>query len=156
MPGEASLHANQYYGHPQNLFWKLLGEILGFDPALPYEARIAHVQTAGIAIWDVLQSCSRPGSLDSAIDPQSIVVNDFTSFFAAHPAIQRICFNGSTAEALFARYVRPTLPAGLALDCFRLPSTSPANASITRDAKLIAWRAALHIDRNSSPASPAR
>jgi TDG/mug DNA glycosylase family protein len=140
MPGKVSLREHQYYAHPQNLFWRILGEILGFDPALPYEARVVLVQSAGIAVWDVLKSCIREGSLDSDIDGSSAVPNDFTAFLAAHPNIRRICFNGAKAEALFTKHVRPRLGANPD-QYLRLPSTSPANASLTLSDKLRAWHA---------------
>jgi TDG/mug DNA glycosylase family protein len=141
MPGKVSLRERQYYAHPQNLFWRIVGGILGFDPALPYEARVALVQSAGIALWDVLKSCIRPSSMDSAIDAASAVPNDFATFFAEHPHIQRICFNGATAEALFTKRVRPRLAAQPDIQPIRLPSTSPANASVPLSEKMRAWQA---------------
>ncbi|MDX9765917.1 MAG: DNA-deoxyinosine glycosylase [Ectothiorhodospiraceae bacterium] len=141
MPSPASLRANQYYGHPQNLFWPIAGRVLGFDPALSYEQRVARVRKAGVAIWDVLQTCVRPGALDSAIDDASVVANDFASFFAAHPRLQRVIFNGAKAEQLFHRHVLPGLKTPPPVEWLRLPSTSPANASIRLEAKLLAWQA---------------
>jgi TDG/mug DNA glycosylase family protein len=141
MPGRVSLRERQYYAHPQNLFWRIIAGILGFDPALPYEARVAVVQSAGIAVWDVLKSCIRPSSLDSAIDAASAVPNDFATFLAEHPEIQRICFNGATAEALFTKHVRPRLASDQEVEYVRLPSTSPANASVPLSEKLRAWHA---------------
>jgi double-stranded uracil-DNA glycosylase len=143
MPGKVSLRERQYYAHPQNAFWRIIGGILGFDPASPYEARVAAVQSAGIAVWDVLKSCIRLGSLDSAIDASSVLPNDFAAFFAAHPQIKRICFNGAKAEALYMKHVRPRLPANPDLRYLRLPSTSPANASLPLPEKLRAWQAIL-------------
>jgi double-stranded uracil-DNA glycosylase len=141
MPGKASLRERQYYAHPQNGFWKIIGRILGFDPASPYDARVAAVQSAGIAIWDVLKSCIRASSMDSAIQASSVVPNDFATFLAEHSQIQRICFNGATAEALYLKYVRPRLPDHPDLQYLRLPSTSPANASLALPAKVRAWQA---------------
>ena len=143
MPGAASLRERQYYAHPQNGFWRIIGGILGFDPASPYEARVAAVQTARIAIWDVLQSCIREGSLDAAIDAASALPNDFATFFAEHQQIRRICFNGATAEALYLKHVRPFVAADPHLEYLRLPSTSPANASLTLAEKLQAWQVIL-------------
>ena len=140
MPGKASLRERQYYAHPRNLFWPILGEILGIDPAHPYEARVAAVRSAGIAVWDVLRSCTRASSLDSDIDALSVVPNDFAAFLAEHPEIRRICFNGATAEALYMRHVRPRLAAAPEVRHLRLPSTSPANASVPLADKLRAWR----------------
>ena len=141
MPGEASLRAGQYYAHPQNLFWRIMGELLGFDPALPYARRTQALKSARIALWDVLHSCRRKGSRDSAIDDTTLVANDFAGFFPHHPQIAHVFFNGAKAEACYRKHVRPFVefePAGY----LRLPSTSPANASIPYERKLEAWRAA--------------
>jgi TDG/mug DNA glycosylase family protein len=140
MPGKASLRERQYYAHPRNLFWPILGEILGIDPAHRYEARVAAVRSAGVAVWDVLRSCTRESSLDSDIDALSVVPNDFGAFLSDHPQIRRICFNGATAEALYMRHVRPGLAAAPEIQHLRLPSTSPANASVPLAEKLRAWR----------------
>jgi TDG/mug DNA glycosylase family protein len=138
MPGAASLAAGQYYAHPRNRFWPLLGDLLGFDPALPYAARVRALKSAGIALWDVIGACHRPGSLDARIDPRSIVVNDFAAFFACHRQLTTVCFNGATAAASFRRLALPTV-ATRALDYHSLPSTSPANASIPDARKRAAW-----------------
>jgi TDG/mug DNA glycosylase family protein len=143
MPGKVSLRERQYYAHPQNVFWRIIGGILGFDPASPYDARVASVQSAGIAIWDVLKSCLRESSLDSAIDASSVVPNDFASFLAKHPQIRRICFNGAKAEALYLKHVRPFVAASPNVRYLRLPSTSPANASLALSEKMRAWQAIL-------------
>jgi TDG/mug DNA glycosylase family protein len=143
MPGKASLQAGQYYAHPQNTFWRIAGTIVGFDPASPYEVRVARMRAAGIAIWDVLKSCTRRSSLDSDIVHATAVPNDLPAFLGEHPQIRRICFNGAKADALYARHVRPRLGAGPDVRYVRLPSTSPANASVPWPAKLQAWQAAL-------------
>jgi TDG/mug DNA glycosylase family protein len=141
MPGKVSLRERQYYAHPQNGFWRIVGGILGFDPASPYDARVASVQSAGIAIWDVLKSCIRASSLDSDIDNSSLVPNDFAAFLAEHPQIRRVCFNGAKAEALYMKHVRPRLAADPYAQYLRLPSTSPANASVPLAEKVRAWQA---------------
>jgi double-stranded uracil-DNA glycosylase len=142
MPGEASLAAGQYYAHPRNQFWPIMGELVGADPALPYPVRVARLLAAGIAVWDVLACCVRPGSLDSAIVPGSALPNDFPRFFARHPGIERVYFNGGMAERSFLRLVLPQLDAnGLVLH--RLPSTSPAHAARNAAQKLALWRAVL-------------
>jgi TDG/mug DNA glycosylase family protein len=143
MPGIASLRAGQYYAHPQNAFWRIAGAIVGFDPSSPYEIRVARMRAAGIAIWDVLKSCTRQSSLDSDIVHATAVPNDLPAFLAEHPQIRRVCFNGAKAEALFARHVRSLLAADPDVHYVRLPSTSPANASVPWPAKLQAWQAAL-------------
>ena len=139
MPGEASLKAQQYYAHPHNAFWRIMGALLGFDPTLPYEQRIARLSGAHIALWDVLQSCSRDGSLDTTIIATSETANDLVGFLAMHPGIQRIFFNGAKAEASFKRHMfKPPK-----LTYQRLPSTSPAHASLSFTQKLEAWRVIL-------------
>jgi TDG/mug DNA glycosylase family protein len=140
MPSKVSLRERQYYAHPQNLFWRTLGEILGFDPTSAYAVRVAAVRSAGVAVWDVLKSCQREGSLDAAIDPSSVVPNDLATFFVEHPQVRRICFNGATAEALYMRHVRPRLAANPDVQHLRLPSTSPANTSVPLSEKVRAWR----------------
>src|ERR1039458_10413940 len=125
MPGEASLAAGQYYAHAQNLFWRILGEITGAAPSLPYAARARALKSCGLALWDVLESCAREGSLDSAIDDVSIRANDFVSFYRAHPRIAQVFFNGAKAEACYRKHVLPLLAAGLGPASYhRLPSTS--------------------------------
>ena len=138
MPGVASLQAHRYYAHPRNQFWPLLGEIIGFDPGSDYETRCAALSAAGIAVWDVLGECRRSGSLDSAIDRDSERPNDIPSLLAKHATIGTVLLNGGKA-ALSLRRHHPHLE----ITTITLPSTSPANASINRERKLAAWRAAL-------------
>lgn len=140
MPGRASLAAGQYYAHPRNAFWRIFGELLGFDPADAYEHRAARLIEAGIAVWDVLRCCRRRGSLDHDIDATSIVANDFDRFFASHPSIDRLYFNGAGAEALYRRHVLPTCESATRIARVRLPSTSPAHAALSAAAKAVAWR----------------
>ena len=139
MPGKASLLANQYYAHPRNAFWPIMGKLFGAGPDLPYARRVRLLKRAGVAVWDVLASCTRGSSLDSDIDEKSIVANDFASFFRDHPRIERVFFNGAKAEASFRRHVLPGL-APTTLRFERLPSSSPANASWSHARKLRAWR----------------
>lgn len=144
MPGIRSLEAQQYYAHPHNAFWKIMGKLTGAHPALPYAQRLHALQQSHIALWDVLHSCERQGSLDTAIRAEA--ANDFASFFKRHPHITRVCFNGAKAEQSFRRYVagRQTLPE---LHYTRLPSTSPAHAGMRYEEKLAVWRAALSENR---------
>lgn len=141
MPGRRSLQENQYYAHPQNAFWKIMGDLIGAKPGLPYGERLNILSSARLALWDVLASCTRETSLDSHIRQES--ANDFTSFFAQHPQIVRVFFNGSKAEQCFRKFVlnRQTLPP---LEFQRLPSTSPAHAGMRYADKLQAWRTALN------------
>ena len=147
MPGEASLRAGQYYAHPQNLFWRILGEIVSDSHGqslrdAPYADRLRMLASADIALWDVIASCHRKGSLDSDIAPDSLLPNDFAAFFATHRRIERVLFNGAKAEACFRKHVAPTLDAR-AIRYLRLPSTSPANASIPYAKNIAAWSDAL-------------
>lgn len=142
MPGLESLRAHQYYAHPRNAFWTIMGELAGAAPALPYEERTQKLQAAGIALWDVLASCTRPGSLDADIAPDSIHPNDFAAFFKAYPHITWVYFNGTMAEQSFRKHVLPHL-AHLPLHLQRLPSTSPANASLRLEQKVEAWKTIL-------------
>ena len=143
MPGVASLAAGQYYAHPRNQFWPIMGALFGADPALPYERRLTLLTQAGIALWDVLASCERQGSLDAAIDVRSAQANDFAAFLDAHPLITRVCFNGALAATRFQRDVMPHVRA---LHMTRLPSTSPAHAGMSAADKLAAWRQALRAE----------
>lgn len=144
MPGRASLMAGQYYAHAQNLFWRILGEITGAAPDLPYGMRAQALTRNGIALWDVLESCVRAGSLDSAIDDATISANDFVAFYRDHPGIAQVFFNGAKAEACYRRHVRPLLAEGFGPQRHtRLPSTSPANAAMSRAHKRAVWKRAL-------------
>jgi double-stranded uracil-DNA glycosylase len=142
MPGEVSLRAGQYYAHPRNAFWRIVGELLDFDPDADYAKRIDTLRGAGVGLWDVLHSCERSGSLDSAIARDTMAANDFDELFAANPRIARVFFNGAKAEQAFNRLVAAP-PDHLVFH--RLPSTSPANASTPFEAKLQAWRAIVEV-----------
>lgn len=142
MPGVASLTAGQYYAHGHNAFWPIMGALFGFDAAMPYGQRVEALQAARVAVWDVLKSCVRQGSLDTAIDRESEVANDFPAFLREHPEITHLFFNGAAAEAAFRRHVHHLL-APSALTMARLPSSSPANASFSFERKLAAWQSAI-------------
>ena len=134
-PGEASLRAQQYYGHPRNHFWPLLSAIWGLDlTALPYRRRLAELRRRGLGLWDVYASCRRAGSLDQAIEDAEL--NDLASLRRRAPRLQLVAHNGGeSARAM--RHIR-----ALGLPVLRLPSSSPANASWSFERKLQAWRAA--------------
>lgn len=143
MPGAESLRQRQYYAHPRNQFWKIAGSLLNFDPTAIYSARVAALKKAHIALWDVLESCTRATSLDSDIDKASAYPNDFEAFFAKHPDIRMVCFNGAAAENLFRKFVPLSRTHLEKLQLVRLPSTSPANARLTFENKKNTWRAIL-------------
>jgi hypoxanthine-DNA glycosylase len=136
MPSRKSLAARQYYAHPQNAFWPIMAELFEFDCGLEYEQRLQQLRSNKIALWDVAHQCVRAGSMDHAIEPETVVANDFTAFFARHPDIRAVFFNGRKAEELFLK-----LSLGRQqLERHLLPSTSPANARLSRRQKLAAWR----------------
>jgi hypoxanthine-DNA glycosylase len=132
-PSERSLEVGEYYANRRNQFWPLLGAVLGFDPELPYPGRVEAVTQHGVALWDVVHSCRRVGSMDAKIDRKSFVVNDFGPLLAAHPGIEAVFVNGLTAFELFERHVETALPA------VRLPSSSGALPMTFAD-KLDRWR----------------
>jgi hypoxanthine-DNA glycosylase len=134
MPSVMSLAAQQYYANPRNAFWRVAGEIFGFAADDPYEARVAVLRVHGVAVWDVLRSCRRAGSLDSAVEPDSMVANDLGALFDEHPHITEVFFNGAAAQKNFRRLVSTDHP----LRFQRLPSTSPAN-TVLYVHKLGAW-----------------
>lgn len=139
-PGVKSLAEQQYYAHPQNQFWRIMGML--FDmPVATYAQRVALIKKNRLALWDVLSDCERHGSLDSNIDPDTIEVNDFERFFAQYPRITDVFFNGGTAEKEFVRRVMPQLPEEMSmrLKMKRLPSTSPAHAGMRLEKKIKEW-----------------
>lgn len=141
MPGVASLEAVQYYAHPRNAFWPLMQALFAVDTALPYRRRVAALKRQRIAVWDVLQSCVRPGSLDAAIQADSVQANDIGGFLASHSSVKAVFFNGRMAASTYRRHIQPTLLGSAAqVSTIGLPSTSPANASWSFERKLAAWR----------------
>ena len=138
LPGAESLRRQQYYAKKENSFWRIMGELIGAAPELPYEDRLDLLRARGVALWDVCASAERVGSLDSSI--RSPVANDFPSFFRAHQRIELICFNGQPAEKLFRRNAEAGSPA---IRRLVLPSTSPAHARMRFEEKLSRWREAL-------------
>lgn len=142
LPGQASLAARQYYAQPQNAFWRIMGELCGAHPHLPYEERARQLVAHRIALWDVCKAAHRPGSLDAAIDGSSVVINDLARFYRDHPEIAAVFTNGGTATRLYQRLVWPRLGStGRALPLHSLPSTSPAHARMPFAEKLERWGA---------------
>jgi TDG/mug DNA glycosylase family protein len=152
MPGVASLNAQQYYAHPQNHFWRIMGAICGAGPELPYEQRLQALLRQGLGLWDVLQSCVRGGSLDTAIEVHSAVANDLLPLLQRAGSVMRLCCNGGTAYMALQRHFGKRLAREFPrIDIRRLPSTSPANASWSYHRKLEAWAQALGDGRASKP-----
>ena len=144
-PGAASLAAGQYYAHPRNQFWPIVGQLLGADLAtLEYDARIALIEQLGLGLWDIYARCRREGSLDAAIEDGEL--NDLSSLRRRAPQLVAVAHNGGES----ARAMRVT--AALGLIVHRLPSTSPANASWSFERKLAAWRSAFQATGIPTPA----
>lgn len=121
LPGDASLKAGQYYAHPQNGFWRLVGRVIRIDlVALPYPERLEALKAAGVGLWDVIASAERPGSLDAAI--RKAEAADLNRLIESLPLLRAIAFNGGTA----ARLGRRSLTSRAGLDLIDLPSSSPA------------------------------
>lgn len=149
MPGKRSLQENQYYAHPRNSFWRIFSTLFDVEENLidgvDYKKRIESLKKANIALWDVLQSCTRESSLDSDIIESSVEKNDFSTFFLNHPSIQHVYFNGAKAEELYRRHVIPALDdQERELPMTRLPSTSPAHAAMSFEEKLKKWQIIRH------------
>ena len=140
LPGQKSIAEQQYYAHPQNAFWPIMRELFGV--AGDYSSRCQQLMDHRVALWDVLKSSVRPGSLDSDIRLDSAQANDFAAFFGQHEMIKTVAFNGKKAEQLFARCVSAGAITG-SVGRVGLPSTSPAYAAMPFSGKLSAWRRAL-------------
>ncbi|APA66755.1 DNA-deoxyinosine glycosylase [Janthinobacterium sp. 1_2014MBL_MicDiv] len=134
LPGEKSLAHSQYYAHPQNKFWTLMGEVLGVNlTSLPYEARLAALLAHGVGLWDVVAQAQRTGSLDSNIRERDD--NDLLALAASLPRLHTIAFNGGTAAKLGIKVL------GAQAQRYRivsLPSSSPAY-TLAYAQKLQAW-----------------
>jgi hypoxanthine-DNA glycosylase len=140
LPGQRSLELAQYYAHRQNAFWRIMAELFGVEG--DYADRCRQLMAHRIAVWDVLASSVRPGSMDADIQLESARANDFAGFLSNHGQIRRICFNGRKAEQMFRKLVAPAL-AGNLPDLISLPSTSPAYAALSFDNKLEVWSSML-------------
>ena len=121
-----------------------MSQIYNFDPSLSYLERTQVLTNNSVAVWDVLFDCERPGSLDSAIVKESVRVNNFSDFFSQHSELRTVVFNGAAAETFFKRHYGDLLTnSSSGITWHRCPSTSPAHASISTQAKLEAWHQAL-------------
>ncbi len=139
-PSEASLAAVQYYGHPRNHFWRLVGGVIG-EPLneMPYAQRVERLQEHRVGVWDVIAHCERKGSLDSAIRAE--VANDLAGLLRSWPHVTRIAFNGGKAASYRKRVA--AVPEAARCELVALPSSSPANATHSFAVKQAAWIAAL-------------
>ncbi|MGI9235511.1 MAG: DNA-deoxyinosine glycosylase [Woeseiaceae bacterium] len=140
LPGQRSINEQQYYAHPRNAFWPIMQELFGVQGS--YADRVQQLVENRIALWDVLGSSLRSGSLDSRIDLDSARVNEFGPFLKSHPDIRLIAFNGKKAEQLFNRFVTRD---SVAKEIIRaaLPSTSPTYAAMAFSGKLTRWQQAI-------------
>ena len=135
-PGVASLRSQQYYGHPQNQFWKIMATL--FSPnaaevlAMPYDVRTQWLLSQGVGLWDVYAACERVGSLDANI--QNAQANDLQSLLTRCPQLKLIAHNGAES------FKHAKLTQVLGVPVYRLPSTSAAHASLSFEKKLKAWR----------------
>lgn len=143
-PSAASLRAGEYYAHPRNQFWPIVAELFGIVRGDDYARRCRRLTARGIAVWDVIARCRRAGSLDAAI--WDAEVNDFAEFYRRHPRIAAVFFNGAEAEKHYRRQVDVAGPPGV-----RLPSTSPAHASMSLADKIDKWRAVKTAAKISNP-----
>jgi hypoxanthine-DNA glycosylase len=146
MPGLASLEAGQYYAHPRNQFWSIATRICGAGDRLGYQGRLQMLREHHLALWDVLHSCVRSGSLDAAIEHRTARPNDLLGLLSTAGSVRRICCNGGTAYFALKRYFGRALAADFPqIELCRLPSTSPANAGWSYARKLTAWERALDV-----------
>ena len=140
MPGERSLKDAQYYAHPQNCFWDIMACLFDFSADIAYTEKCARLMSNKVALWDVLRSCERKGSLDSSIKDASVIVNDFDGFLHSCQDIRYIFFNGAKAESVFRRYIPADIQQRFPMEALqRLPSTSPAYAAMNRRVKTQKW-----------------
>lgn len=140
LPGEESLRQAQYYAHPRNAFWPMMAELCGFELSLPYGERLSCLLKAGIALWDVVGSGRRQGSLDQNIQDET--PNDIEALLEGLPELELICCNGGASFRYLRRYF-PQLWQQGRLRIRQLPSTSPAAARWTYGQKREAWAQAL-------------
>jgi hypoxanthine-DNA glycosylase len=131
-PSCQSLQRHEYYGNPQNHFWKIVEALFQIDLHLPYSVRTTRLTNQKIALWDVVSTCCRQGSADARI--RSPVFNDLRGFFGSCPSLRLIVLNGSTAGRYFTM-MKMTLRVPVVV----LPSTSPANARFSLDEKIRKW-----------------
>jgi hypoxanthine-DNA glycosylase len=142
VPSVRSLELQESYGHSQNLFWQFMGEFFDAGRELPYPERIARLHARGIGIWDVYAQVERPGSLDASIVRTSEVANAIPDLLERNPTIRAIALNGGKAAEGFRRHIAPEIQKRgiVGVDILELPSTSPANASISRSEKRRRWQ----------------
>lgn len=143
MPSQKSLELQQYYGHPQNAFWRIMAAVTGVAHDAPYEQRARALLLKGVSVWDAIASCYRPGSMDADIDQESVTVNDFDGFLKRHPTLELVLFNGQASAKTFNKHLGKNYLSARGLRSQIMPSTSPAYASMSLDEKKAVWLASL-------------
>jgi double-stranded uracil-DNA glycosylase len=148
MPSQKSLELQQYYGHPQNAFWKIMATLTGVAHDADYGQRTVALMNKGVSVWDTIASCHRPGSMDADIDTSTVSVNDFCGFFERHPKLQILLFNGQASAKTFQTHLGKTFLLERGLASSVMPSTSPAYAAMSLAEKQSIWLDALDVRDN--------
>lgn len=149
MPSVQSLQREQYYANPRNAFWPIVAKLYGFSADAPYADRVAALNTAGVAVWDVLYNCVRHGSLDSNIERATEQPNDFRTFLSKYRSLRLIAFNGQAAQRIFMRHCKALTLEFKRLKITQLPSTSPAYAAMKPAQKLALWERQLILKKRA-------
>lgn len=144
LPGVASLQAAQYYAHPRNQFWPMMQQLFGVANNLPYVQRIDTLQQAKVALWDLIAVAERRGSLDSAIRPGSVQLNDLATLLQELPDLRAVWLNGTAAAKSWQQLCKAGMQVPVSVQVYPLPSTSPAHAAMSFAEKLILWQRACH------------
>lgn len=134
MPGDRSIAENQYYGHPRNRFWPLIAALCGCKLPKSYSEKTDLLLNGGFALWDVVESANRKGSMD--VDIKDETPNAIHELLETHPKIHTVAFNGKTAEQLYRKYHKELKH----INYISLPSTSPANASYGFERLMEFWQ----------------
>ena len=145
IPSVKSSQKNEYYGHPQNQFWKLIFDIFKIAPTNDYQIKITSLLQNQIALWDTIAACERLGSLDSKIKMQSVIPNDISKLLKNYPNCKTIFCNGTRSFELFKKYILKDLPKDFENHVFKLPSTSPAYAAKSFLQKKEIWQ--MHFNK---------
>ncbi len=143
MPGVVSLQAVQYYANPRNAFWPIMAALFNIDIDCDYQHRIEQISHLPLVLWDTIKACHREGSLDSNIQKHQLEANNIPSLLEQYSEIGLVACNGATSEKYFNQLVKPELSENQVVVVRRLPSTSPANATMTFSQKLSNWRSIL-------------
>jgi hypoxanthine-DNA glycosylase len=140
LPSRKSLEKQQYYGHPQNAFWSVMGALFGASGSYP--ERCTALEESGLAVWDVLAQSVRPGSMDADIDAATAIANPLPDLVAANDSLVLVCFNGQKARQMFDRLVGADA-LGRDIELVTMPSTSPAYAAMSVREKTLRWQETL-------------